>query len=182
MQRERARDRRCGPVGSRRKVEQTLVEHEPGTVVALLARLEHEQHAPGDVGALGAQQLGGTDQHRGVRVVTAGMHAPIAARREVEPGVFCQRQGVHVAAQQHRRAGPAAFEQRGDPAGGLVERDVEGQSIERLEHVLTGHRQIVAELWPLVQGATQRHHVVEQIVSSVAQRVEFHVRMVDLHR
>jgi hypothetical protein len=67
-------------------------------VVALLARLKHEQHPPGDVGALRAEQLGGADQHRGVGVVTACMHRSVTLRAEVEPSVFGQRQGVHVAA------------------------------------------------------------------------------------
>ena len=118
----------------------------------------------------------------GVRVVTAGVHAAIARRGEVEAGVLVQRQRVHVAAQQHRRARLAAVEQRGDAAGCLVQRDIERQTVQRLEHVLAGDRQVVADLGPLVQRAPQGHHVVEQIVGSVAQRVEFHGRMVDLRR
>ena len=46
--RERRVDRRRRAVRQRRDVEQPLVEHEPRAVVALLAGLEHEQHAAGE--------------------------------------------------------------------------------------------------------------------------------------
>ena len=97
---------------------------------------------------------------------------PSTARAEVEPGVLVQRQGVHVAAQQHGRARLAARRAGRRSAGGLVQRDVERQAVERLEHGLPGDRQLVADLGPLVQRATQLDHVVEQVVGSVAQRVE----------
>ena len=128
------------------------------------------------------QQLGRADQHRGVRVVAAGVHRAFAARGEIDARVLRQRQRIHVAAEQHRRARLAAIEQRGDTAGGLVQRHVEGQPVERFEHVLASDRQVVADLRPLVQRAAQRDHVAQQIVGSIAQGVEFHVRMVDLRR
>ena len=68
--------------------------------------------------------------------------------------------------------GLAAVEQRGDAAGGLVQRDVERQAVERGEHVLAGDRQVVAQLGPLVQGAPQRDRLVEQVAGFVAQGVE----------
>ena len=62
---------RCG------HVEQALLEHEPGAVVALLAGLEHEQHPPGELVAAAGQQLGRADEHRRVGVVAAGVHRPV---------------------------------------------------------------------------------------------------------
>ena len=46
----RRRDRAGRAVGERRDVEQALVQHVAGAVVALLAGLEHEQDAAGEVG------------------------------------------------------------------------------------------------------------------------------------
>ena len=54
------------------------------------------------------------------------------------------------------------------------------QAIESLEHVVPCDGQVVADLRPLVQRAPQSHHVVEEIVRRIAQRAEFHCRMVDL--
>ena len=65
---------------------------------------------PGDLVAARRQQPGRTGEHRHVGVVPAGVHRAVAARAEVEPGVLVQRQGVHVAAQQHRRTRLAAGE------------------------------------------------------------------------
>ena len=92
------------PSASGRHVEQPLVEHEAGAVMALLAGLEHEQHPAGEVVAVPRQQPGRADEHRGVGVVAARVHLAVVLRREVEAGVLVQRKGVHVAAQQHRRA------------------------------------------------------------------------------
>ena len=92
------------PSASGGHVEQALVEHEAGAVVALLAGLEHEQHPAGELAGAVGEQPGGADEHRRVGVVPAGVHRVVDARREVEPGVLVQRQGVHVAAQQDRRA------------------------------------------------------------------------------
>jgi hypothetical protein len=68
---------------------------------------------PGRSRDAGREQLR-TDQHRRVRVVPAGVHRAVGRRREVEPGVLVERQRVHVAAQQHGRAGLTAGEQRRD--------------------------------------------------------------------
>ena len=74
VHRERAGDRRRRAVGERRDVEQAFLEHEAGAVVALLAGLEHEQHAAGELVAVRGEQLGGADEHRRVGVVAAGVH------------------------------------------------------------------------------------------------------------
>ena len=143
------------PSASGGHVEEPLVEHEAGPVVALLARLEHEQHPPGQLVTAGGEQLGRADQHRRVGVVPAGVHRVVDGRREVEAGVLVHRQGVHVAPQQDRRAGAGAGEQGGDPARGLVDGDVEGQALERGQHLLLGDGQVVADLRPAVQAPAQ---------------------------
>ena len=59
--------------------EQPLVEHVLGAVVALLAGLEHERHAPSQRAAARAEQLGGAGEHRHVGVVAARVHGAVDA-------------------------------------------------------------------------------------------------------
>jgi hypothetical protein len=58
-------------------VEQTLVDHVPGAVEALLARLEHQHHASRQLLAPPREQPRGGGQHRDVRVVAARVHGAI---------------------------------------------------------------------------------------------------------
>ena len=97
------------PVGA---VEQPFVEHDLGAVVALLARLEHQQDVALELVAPLDEQASRAQQHRDVRVVPAGVHRAIDLGREVEPGVLVQGQGVHVGPKQGRAAGPAALDRR----------------------------------------------------------------------
>ena len=99
-------------------------------------------------------------------------------RGEVEPGVLRHRQGVHVAAQQHRRARLRPLEQRDDAARRLVGRDRQRQPLERLQHAITGDRQFVAELGPLVQRAPQRDRVAEQVLRVRPHRPDHRVDVV----
>ena len=150
---ERPGDGRRRAVGEVGHVEQPLVEHVAGAVVALLAGLEHEQHAPGEVVAAAGEQLGGAGEHRRVGVVTAGVHRPVVAGGEVEPGVLVQRQGIHVAAQQDRRPRTVAGQQGGDAARRLVDGHVDGQPFQRAEHDLLRAR--AARCRPPASGAAR---------------------------
>ena len=88
------------------RVEHALADHVPGAGVALLARLEHEDHRAGQVGLPRREQLRGAGQHGRVQVVTAGVHRARHRRRVRQPGLLGDRQRVHVAAQQHDRPRP----------------------------------------------------------------------------
>ena len=72
MEGERACDR---PLG--RRVQQPLVEHELRAVVTLLAGLEHEAHAAGQLLASNAQEPRRVHEHRRVEVVAAGVHGVV---------------------------------------------------------------------------------------------------------
>ncbi len=98
-----------------RVVQQTVFNHEPRAVEALLAGLEHEHHASGEPIALRAQEFRGRREHRGVCVVTAGVHCAIHRRAKVDVGVFRHRQCIHVAAQQNRSTGARALEYCDEP-------------------------------------------------------------------
>ena len=177
-ERERARDRRRCSVHERRHVEQPLFEHEPGTALALLAGLEHEQHPAGISSRRASSSLAAAGQHRRVGVVPAGMHPVVGGRAEFEPGVLVERQRVHVAPQQHRRPRLAAGEQGGDARRRLVQGEVERKPVERLEHHVAGRGEIVADLGVSMQPAAQRHGLVVQVAGLVAQGFERHAEMV----
>jgi hypothetical protein len=81
------------------------------------------------------------------------MHRRGDIGREVEAGVFAEREGVHVAAQQHRGPGAATGQQGVDPAGRLVDGHVEGQRLDGFEHLLLGDGQEIADLRPAMQCA-----------------------------
>jgi hypothetical protein len=78
-----------------RGVEHTLIDHVPGPVVTLLARLEHEHHIAGQGVAVGREQPGSAHQHGGVQIVAAGMH-PAGRRGKVQASLLRDRQRVHV--------------------------------------------------------------------------------------
>ena len=93
-----------GGVGLGVGVEQTVLDHVPRAGMALLARLEHELDRAGQLVAVAMQEMHRLHQHRGVRIVAAGMHAAGDLAGEVEPGLLRHRQRVHVAAQEDRAA------------------------------------------------------------------------------
>ena len=92
-----------GGVGQR-VAEQSLFHHDPGAVMPLLSRLEHEQDAAGDFFPPGAENPGCAGQHRRMAVMPAGMHLARLAAGEVEAGRLLDRKRVHVSAQPVRFA------------------------------------------------------------------------------
>ena len=89
---------------------------------------------PGSSRAARVQQAGRADEHRGVRVVTARVHAAVDLARELEPGVLGHRQRVHVAAQQHDRT-VAALRGRRPPTTPIRPvRTSRPEAVDRVEH------------------------------------------------
>ena len=169
-------DRARGAVGQRRHVEQALLQHVPGAVVALLAGLEHEQHPPGQVGPAGGQQPGRAGEHGHVRVVPAGVHGAVDLAGEVQAGLLGHGQRVHVAAQQDGRPRLVAGEQGGDAAGLLVQVDVQPEAVDLLEYALPRGRQVVADLGTTVEVAPEADGAGEQVPGFLLERVEGHAR------
>ena len=104
-------ERECGarPLASR-SVEEALLEHEPRTVEALLARLEHQQDPAGPHSAPVDEEPRRAKQHRDMGVVSARVHPTVVLGREFETGLLGQRQRVHVGAQEDRGAWTCAFD------------------------------------------------------------------------
>ena len=114
--------RATGPGAVRTLLEQSLLEHETGAVVALLTGLEHEQDPSREVVPPLHEQACGPQQHGDVGVVAAGVHRAGDLGRELEAGVLAEGQAVHVGAEQDRRARARAVDDRDDRVGRLARR------------------------------------------------------------
>ena len=146
-QRGRGHVQRVGghrPVAGR--VQDALGDHLLRPRVALLARLEHEDHVPGQLSLPRRQQPGRPGQHRGVQVVAARVHRAVDLGGIGQAGALGHRQGIHVTAQQHRRARPAAAQHRGHRAQLAPAADLKRQPVERGEHLLLGPGQFQPDL------------------------------------
>jgi hypothetical protein len=153
-------------------VDESFVEHEPGAVVALLARLEHQQDVARELVASLDQQASGTEQHRDVRVVPAGVHRTIDLGREVEPGVLAEGQGVHVGPEQGRRAGPGAVDRRGDRRRGTPEPRIQSENLQRLDHDRLRLWQLQPDLRTAMEAAPHLDHVRQDRLAGGQQRCE----------
>jgi hypothetical protein len=79
-------------------LEQAVLDHRLAAATAFLRGLEDEVHGALEVAAL-AQHLGRAEQHRGVAIMAAGMHAARVLRAMLEIVPLVHRQAVHVGSQ-----------------------------------------------------------------------------------
>ena len=93
------RERRIG-----QRVDQAIVQHEPRTMMAFFARLEHEHYRTRELVTPRAQRFGRPRQHRDMGVMPAGMHRALVLGGERQSGLFDERQRIHIATQQNRAA------------------------------------------------------------------------------
>ena len=178
VQREGAGDRAVGAVGQRADVEQVLLEHVAGAVVALLAGLEHE-HAPGRPARRGGRRAAGRRRPAWRRGCRGRRRASCrrSADANVEAGVLGHRQGVHVAAQQDGRAGPAAVERGHDRRrrlAGAARRRAARRGRPAPASWVNG--QVEADLGALVEPPAQAHRLGKQVAGLEQQGVIGHVR------
>ena len=137
-------------------LEQALLEHGGRSTGALLTGLEHEDDVAREILPSSAQQFGRAHETRGVQVVTARVHVPVA-RGVLQPGLLHDRQPVHVPAQQHGGSGLRTAQHRDHRGHGLALGDLQVAPGQGVQDLLLGPRQVVAEFGVGVQGAAQRH-------------------------
>jgi hypothetical protein len=128
------------------RVQYPLGDHPGRPVPAFLARLEHEHHISGEVGAVPGKDPGRADQHRGVQVMSAGVHRALDATRVLDAGQLADRQGVHVGSEQYRGAGTAAAQYRGHRAELSAQRDLQVQVAQGFQNLLLRTRQVESDL------------------------------------
>ena len=167
-----ANARATGPGAVRALLEQALLEHEPGAVVALLARLEHQQDPPGEVVPALHEQARGTQEHGDVRVVAAAVHRARVLGRELEARVLGQRQAVHVGPQQDRRARARALDDRDHRVGRLARPALEPDRAQRLDHHRLRPREPEADLGAPVEPAADLDDVGEHGAGGRQERMD----------
>ncbi len=89
----------------------------------------------------------------------AGVHPSVVLALEVGGVVLLQREGIHIAAQQHGGAGLARIEVGDDRRGRLAERDVETEAGERLGDLRLRLREVQAEFGVVVDRPPQLDRV-----------------------
>ena len=90
--------------------EQTFVHHLPRAAIALFSGLEDERHRAGKVWRV-SQRLGGGHQHRGMAIVTTGVHAAGMGGAMSKVVGLVQGQCVHVGTQTNHRTGASSLQQ-----------------------------------------------------------------------
>ncbi len=149
-----------------RRVEQTVGDHVPGAVMTLLARLEHEHDRAGKFVTPCAERLGRADEHRGMRIVAAGVHRAVDLRRERQAGFLLHRQRVHVAAEQYRPpvaagiAAAPATQDRDEAGGRSAFADFEREASERRLHLVRGAGAVEADFGIGVDRAAEGDRIV----------------------
>ena len=119
-------------------LERALPDHQVRPAAALLGGLGDEHDRAGQVGLHRRQHGRDAEEHRGVDVVTAGVHEPglpavddgFLPRGEGQAGLLRDRQGVHVAAHGHDGTGLAALEDPDDARLGVARPDLEAELAE----------------------------------------------------
>ena len=79
-------------------VHETILDHRGGAGAALFGRLEDHDGIAGEIAGFG-EIARGTEQHRGVAVMAAGVHLAGRPGGVRQIGLFLDRQRVHVGAQ-----------------------------------------------------------------------------------
>ncbi len=82
-------------------IHQAILDHRRRTGTALFRGLEDHHRITGEIAGLG-EIARRAEQHRGVAIVTAGMHLARRFRLIGQIGVFVDRQRVHIGAQADR--------------------------------------------------------------------------------
>src|SRR5262249_8287935 len=97
-------------------VHQPILDHRLAAGAALLGRLENHDRSACEVARLG-KILRGAEQHRGMTVVTAGMHLTRHRRLVRYLGGLLDRQRIHVGAQSDATSASLAPADHADNAG-----------------------------------------------------------------
>ena len=104
-----------------RVLQQSCLDHVVGTLEDLFGRLEHQFYRSGDLGLVGLEKPGRTQQHGGVHIVTAGVHFSVL-RRKIHIRLFRDRKRVHVGTQEKYLSWLFASDQRHDTGLAAVHR------------------------------------------------------------
>ena len=97
--------------------------------------------------------------HGDVGIVAAGVHDALDLGGELEARLLLHGKGIHVRAQQDRRARPGALEGRHDGREPFTRPDRKPQALELLDDSGLSAGQMQAELWVAVYRTAQADHL-----------------------
>jgi hypothetical protein len=86
-------------LGGGEALEQSFPDHDLAAAAAFLGGLEHEVRGAGEVAGL-REIARRPEQHRGVAIVAAGVHAARVSRAVLEGVAFLDRKAIHVGAKR----------------------------------------------------------------------------------
>ncbi len=154
--------------------EQTLLDHDATAAIPLLGRLENEMHRAFEVSlaAQRRQSLGRTQQHRGMAVMTAGMHLSRMARAVLEGIEFVERQRVHVGAQADGATAAAGLQAADHAGAGQAAMHRQAERLEFFRHDIGGAPFAEGEFRMGMDVAADGRDAGVQIGDQI---VEFHV-------
>ncbi len=151
-------DRELGPVVhaeqhvARKALEQAVGDHRLRAAQAFLGRLEDEVHRAVEVARL-RQIARRAQQHRGVAVMTAGVHAALVLRAVVEAVGLVDRQRVHVGAQADRLVRAAVAKHADDTRASDAAVHLDAEALETLRDEVGGAVLLEAQFRVRVQVA-----------------------------
>ena len=151
--------------------DQAVFHHGLRAGAALLRRLEDHHRGAGEIARLG-QIFGGSEQHRGVAVVAAGVHLAGHRRLVRQAGLLLERQRIHVGAQpNHLGAGLAATDDADDAgtadAGHHL---VAAKALEFFRNRRRGAMHVVEQLRMRVHVAAPGGDLVVQVGDAIDDR------------
>ena len=146
-----------GCIGQR--VDQAVVQHVTRAVMPFFARLEHEHDGSGKRVALRRKEPGGADEHGNMRIMAAGVHRPLGRRGIVEPGILMQRQGIHIATQQHSAPVVRSAQDRDQACRRWPFAEFQGQARERRLDLGQRLGILQTQLGLDMNGAAQCHEI-----------------------
>ena len=146
-------------------VEQAVLDHRLGAAAALLGRLEDEMHGAVEVARLG-EVAGGAQQHRGVAVVAAGMHAA-RVLRAVGEGVGSSIGSASMSARSPMARGSLPVAARRPRRSCRCRVHLEAELLQLARHDVGGALLLEAELGMRMQVAPPRGHLVVKAADAI---------------
>ena len=138
-----------------------VVDHRHGARSRLLRGLEAEAEAPAPAVTQGNQGRGGTEGHRHVPVVTAGVHDAVGLGVHNPPVAALEdRQGVHVRSQHQHRPGLATVEISDDTGAADTGANCKPEGGAALREHLGGVQLAGGDLRVAVEGAPGLDHLL----------------------
>ena len=137
-----------------RAFQRPCFDHGQRAGAFFLCRLKNQSHGSRQVFLLGEKRRR-AEQHGGVPIVAAGVHDTVMDRREIQAGVFLNRQRVRIGTQDDAGDSSAPWNVGDDSVAGNVSPILDGQPIEKFADHGSGVGFLPTEFRILVEHAAK---------------------------